>query len=956
MADKQYQNIQDIMSWPNQDNSWNIQNPQPTQDNVQQQNTQQTTVDNTNNNVKTFWDTQVIDNSAKQNNINNTNTNDNNNNGNNINNNTWNTWVNNNTNKSNNFNTTNTNKSNNSNTQQYQNVQDIMSSPKKTNNNVEQKQNLDTVDLWNIITEWIKRGVEKWYTADVIKDNIKTQFAKKGYDVSNFDSKYGNMFNDVNKYNKTATQFVVDMINWQTFDKWYAKNSKDYQKAEEIYSQIKWLDLSDEWITNSIKNWTLSNDVINVLSSFPQYKQAIIKANKELAKKSFEDMSTDKLITSNPNSIADWTKQLLNKLWLDKNFSSEYENDTQLNKHKTALENTALKLAQLKADEKWLYDRIVAENPWKSGYVIDMLYRREKAKLDKQINETTAEAGVQKSLYDVRVGEINRNVWFEQNIQKTAQKYFDNVFNKDIALSVVKRQNDISLKYQEELHKLNNEYSWKQARYNKNWDLVVFDRNMNIVKTYSWFKEAPSKYKIYESKDSVWNTKIIRVDKDWNFAWSYVIWSWINDWIVYWWTQISDKQWNYYGKWDFVFDIDLKRTWTNVAKDTNNIWNIEPYSKDPKIIEQYWRQIWAIWTYKSPNWHTYYVFRNIQDWIIAAKKMIRQQVEWNSSWTHPNMFLKDYIKWYVYWPNKKWYSLSKDERTNLNNYLSVVEKATWADDYSLLNQIDVDKLTKWIWQAEWWWDISAIDWWKPWNSNEYAKAISEINNSIKTQVDRDRILWQWEEAYRTWWKQWADAILSQIWNTSQHFNNFMKIQNSYKNDPIIKQTAQSILQSWPLVWLLSWKPTWPKDMAAIFTFMKTLDPTSVVRESEYSAAANTAWILSYDKLIQYWNKLRNWQQLQPKQRQEFIDAAKIAVMSNIDKYYDTEKTYIDVAKQYWLPSDKIAIYDKTVNDIMWKMKDKKTWTEYTYPELKSEWVKNGNDPVKFLSWWIKHRK
>jgi len=947
MADnKQYQNIQDIMSWPEQDNSWNIQNPQTTQENTQQQNQQQTTVNNDTNN-KQYQNIQDIMSSPKQdvvnkqtnNTTNNTNTNDNiSNNNNSINNNTVNTWLNNQKQQ----------------VQKYQNVNDIMNNDKQQQS--VPKKNIDNIDLWNAITEWIKRGVEKWYTGDVIKNQFKTELAKKGYDVSNFDSQYGNMFDDVNKYNKTANQFVVDMMNWHTFDKWYSKNSQDYQKAENIYWQIKWLDLSDEWIKNSIKNWTLSNDVINVLSSFPQYKQAIINANKELAKQSFDDMSTDKLIKSNPNSIADWTKQLLNKLWLDKNFSDEYEKDTQLNNYKDTLEKSASKLAQLKADENWLYNRIVSENPWKSWYVIDMIYRREKAKLDKQINETTAEAGVQKSLYDVRVWEINRNVWFEQQIQKTTEQYFNWILNKEIWLSVIKRQNAIKLKYQEEVYKLNNVYSWKQARYNKNWDLVVFDRDMNIVKTYSWFKEMPSFNKVYESKDIYWNTKVIRLDKNWNFIWSYVIWNWVDDWIVYWWNQIADKQWNTYWKWDFVFNIDLKRTWTNVAKDTNNIWNIEVISKDPKIAEQFWRQIWAIWTYTSPNWHSYYVFRNIQDWIIASKKMIKQQIEWNSSWTNPNMFLKDYIKWYVYWPNRKWYSLSKDERQSLSNYLSVVEKATWTDDYTLLKQVDADNLVKWIWQAEWWWDISWVDWWKPWNSIDYSNAVSKINNSIKAQKDRDILLSQWEEAYRSGGKSWADAILSTIWSTKSEFKNLIKLQKQYKTDPIIKTTTQSILQNAPLVWLLSWKPTWPKDMAAIFTFMKTLDPTSVVRESEYAAAANTAWLINYDKLTQYWNKLRNWQQLQPEQRKQFLEASKIAIMSYIDKYYDTEKAYKDIANKYWMPEKQVIVYWNMVNNVMWTIKDNKTWKTFTYPELKQIWINKGKNPSLFLARWIKNKK
>jgi hypothetical protein len=74
-------------------------------------------------------------------------------------------------------------------------------------------------------------------------------------------------------------------------------------------------------------------------------------------------------------------------------------------------------------------------------------------------------------------------------------------------------------------------------------------------------------------------------------------------------------------------------------------------------------------------------------------------------------------------------------------------------------------------------------------------------------------------------------------------------------------------------------------MAWVFQFMKTLDPQSVVRESEFELAANTAWVV--DKLWNTWDKLQEWSILTDTQARAFKQLAKQFI---IDKatIYDTK--------------------------------------------------------------------
>ena len=65
------------------------------------------------------------------------------------------------------------------------------------------------------------------------------------------------------------------------------------------------------------------------------------------------------------------------------------------------------------------------------------------------------------------------------------------------------------------------------------------------------------------------------------------------------------------------------------------------------------------------------------------------------------------------------------------------------------------------------------------------------------------------------------------------------------------------------------------DVAGIFAFMKTLDPNSVVRESEFQVAEGTGGskLLSMEKAYQQWKKLRKGDRLTQREKDNFKSAA-----------------------------------------------------------------------------------
>jgi hypothetical protein len=97
--------------------------------------------------------------------------------------------------------------------------------------------------------------------------------------------------------------------------------------------------------------------------------------------------------------------------------------------------------------------------------------------------------------------------------------------------------------------------------------------------------------------------------------------------------------------------------------------------------------------------------------------------------------------------------------------------------------------------------------------------------------------------------------------------------------------------------------TGPGDIALITGFMKMLDPGSVVRETEFATARDTAGL--YARLENTLKKAESGQFLQPKQREEFVNLAKQYLDSAQKKAGDEKKALGVVVKNYRLNPDNV---------------------------------------------------
>ena len=86
------------------------------------------------------------------------------------------------------------------------------------------------------------------------------------------------------------------------------------------------------------------------------------------------------------------------------------------------------------------------------------------------------------------------------------------------------------------------------------------------------------------------------------------------------------------------------------------------------------------------------------------------------------------------------------------------------------------------------------------------------------------------------------------------------------------------------------------DIGMIFTFMKALDPTSVVREGEQASAQNAAGVP--ERVRNAYNSMLTGQRLSPRQRKEFISLANSLVKSGMSEQERRNKYFTELSNAY----------------------------------------------------------
>ena len=120
--------------------------------------------------------------------------------------------------------------------------------------------------------------------------------------------------------------------------------------------------------------------------------------------------------------------------------------------------------------------------------------------------------------------------------------------------------------------------------------------------------------------------------------------------------------------------------------------------------------------------------------------------------------------------------------------------------------------------------------------------------------------------------------------------------------------------------LLATEPTAAGDLSMVFSYMKMLDPNSVVREQEFANAQNAAGVP--DRIRNQYNKLKSGQFLGEEQRKEFKEqAAKI--------YAEQYETQVNQKTAYGEIASRAGMDPRDVLDQVYAP---------SLPELKAQWA------------------
>ncbi len=132
-----------------------------------------------------------------------------------------------------------------------------------------------------------------------------------------------------------------------------------------------------------------------------------------------------------------------------------------------------------------------------------------------------------------------------------------------------------------------------------------------------------------------------------------------------------------------------------------------------------------------------------------------------------------------------------------------------------------------------------------------------------------------------------EGALRKEFEARPEIKNFREVVSSYRQ---IREAAQ--------------QGTAAGDLQMIFSYMKMLDPGSVVREGEFANAQNTAGIP--DRVRNAYNRALSGQRLNPNQRKEFMASAGSVVLARRKDYEALSSQYRGIASDYGANPDRVA--------------------------------------------------
>lgn len=132
----------------------------------------------------------------------------------------------------------------------------------------------------------------------------------------------------------------------------------------------------------------------------------------------------------------------------------------------------------------------------------------------------------------------------------------------------------------------------------------------------------------------------------------------------------------------------------------------------------------------------------------------------------------------------------------------------------------------------------------------------------------------------------------------------MDLRKEYTSLPTVKNFATQS-DAYAKVVSAAADPSAAGDLALIFSFMKMLDPTSVVREQEFANAQNAAGVP--ERVRAMYNNVLNGQRLTPTTRADFLAQTDAIYKGAEREYANVERQFSSIAERQGLPTQDVIV-------------------------------------------------
>ena len=797
---------------------------------------------------------------------------------------------------------------------------------------IKEPSKIDETWLPQNIQEWKEQWSDMTTLEEMIETKYNTVATQEDWKLKaniwwvdyewNIDSAWNPIKTKIWQQELWAKDYLKQLIAWEDFTDPNIINTPQYKLAQKAYQKYDhFISLNEKQLSQALKEWSLlqGSSLFKILNQDPEFKN---KVDKAVALNNINEETVDIETSSIEKTEEVLNEPTISNFMEDNNISAEefstLINTPEIVEQAEKVEKYAMKVNELQST----YDDI--ERATKEKYewtwatrqdIASLVARRQEEQLPAlklaMANYNTA-YGIYSDMKQDSIDLFNLNLWLYQTEQARTQALED-------------EQRQLQQQYAYTYWDLDSDDTTLQniAIERAVWDMysrypIAWMESQAVkvqkVKDYmSWAitwtpmtaSEAIAEVES-EIRQSPWyealtttatETKTPNVERIWTDAeWNPIYWTY------------NQATWQYEpigwasGAWTWT-------TWetllTDFIKESEWFNNLVYDDMTWQVLAPWIR---AKWTPTIWYWFTTVAWQPVRAWMQILENWDITDVNWNVI-SNVDTELKNQIQQHSNYQNYVTVPLSEAQQTALTSF----EYNLWPNIWTWTWSTIIDSINNWDieWAIE---DMTQYNKVKNQETGEY-EVMEWLNNRRAKEAE---LLRQWKE---------IEPL------TDKQYTQYNQAYSKFVANPLVKSFEIALSSWWDLIASLK-SDSWPWDVWAVFQFMKTLDPSSVVRESEFAVAKNTAWLGG--KFKNLYDKVVKWEILTEEQRKAFWQVA-FEYVKNKGKAYDIKYDDLTrVLKNQWISED---YYPSRMTDYIeqfeWWNTEDTTWQWTAIEDLRS---------------------